>query len=166
MSEQVLTEAMRCEIDKALTKFPADRKRSAALLTIHIVQDLGAGGVSQEQLDAIADYLGESRVAIYEVATFYTMCKRDPTGRYNISVCTNLPCQLCGVDKIVEHLQKRLKINFGETTADGKFSLEEAECLGACVNAPMCQIGKKYYENLTPEKIDQLLAELEAETKN
>ena len=162
MNENILTPEMQREIDLALTKFPADRKRSAALLAIHIVQDLGEGWVSEAQLDAIADYLEQPRAVIYEVATFYTMCKREPVGRYNIGVCTNLPCQLCGVEKIVVHLKKRLKINFGETTADGLFSLEEVECLGACVNAPVFQLNKKYYEGLTPDKIDQILDELDA----
>ena len=161
MSENVLTAEMRAEIDKLLTRFPEDRKRSAALMAIHVIQDLGEGWVSEAQLDALADYLGEPRVAIYEVATFYTMCKREPVGKYNISVCTNLSCQLCGSEKIEKHLKKRLKINYGETTPDGKFSLEKAECLGACVNAPMFQIGKRYYEKLTPEKVDQILDELE-----
>ena len=158
----VLTPAMQAAIQKLLKRFPADRKRSAALMAIHIVQDMGEGWVSEPQLDAIADILGEPKIAIYEVATFYTMCKRKPIGKHLISVCNNLPCQLRDSEKIVEHFKNRLGVEVGGTTADGQFTLEEAECLGACINAPMCSIGKQYYEHLTPEKIDQILNELTA----
>ncbi len=161
MSKDVLTPEMREQITKLLTRFPEDRKRSAALMAIHIVQDLGEGWVSEAQLDAIAEILEQPPIALYEVATFYTMCKRKPQGKHLISICTNLPCQLSGCEEIVMQFKKRLGIDFGETTPDGKFTLEEVECLGACVNAPMCSVGKKYVEHLTPEKVDEILAELQ-----
>lgn len=157
--KSILTQEMLTQIDHELTKFPSDQRKSASLMAIRIVQDLGNGSVTDEQLNAIADYLGVPHIALYEVATFYTMCKREKVGKHNIAVCTNVSCMINGAEEIVNHLEKKLNIKFGEVTADGKFSLEEVECMGACINAPMCQIGKKYYERLTEEKIDQILKE-------
>jgi NADH-quinone oxidoreductase subunit E len=164
MKKKVLTDEMIAAIDIELAKFPADRKRSASLSALRIVQELGEGWVSESQMDAIADCLSLPPIAIYEVASFYTMCQRSPVGRYNICVCTNLSCSLRHSQEMVDHLQKRLNIGFGETTPDGQFSLEEVECLGACIAAPVMQIGKKYHERLTPEKIDRILDELGSET--
>lgn len=158
--ENVLTPEMLAEIDKAVAKFPADKKRSAALLAIHAVQDLGEGWVSDAQLEAIADHLGEPHIAIFEVATFYTMCKREPQAKFPIEVCTNLSCELCGSKDLVKHLENTLGIKMGEKTEDGLFSLEEVECMGACINAPMCSIKKKYYEKLDNDKMDQIIKEL------
>jgi len=163
MSDTVLTPEMRQAIDVEVAKFPTERKRSASLSALRIVQEMGTGHVTTEQMDAIADYLDLPPIAVYEVATFYTMCKLSPTGKHNICVCTNLSCSLSGASKIVEHLKKRLNIDFGETTQDGKFALEEVECLGACVAPPVLQIRDRYYENLTPEKVDEILAELESQ---
>lgn len=157
---EILSAAMLVEIDKELAKYPADKRKSASLAAIRIVQDMGKGWVTDEELAAIAEYLGIPAIDIYEVATFYTMCKREPIGKHHIGVCTNVPCMLNGSKEIAEHLKKKLGIGFGETSADGKYSLEEVECLGACVNAPVCQIGKRYHECLTPEKIDEILGEL------
>jgi NADH-quinone oxidoreductase subunit E len=112
-------------------------------------------------MDQVADYLDLPPIAVYEVATFYSMYELKPVGRHKICVCTNVSCLVCGSDGIVDHLKQRLGIGFGETTADGKFSLKEVECLGACGGAPMMQIGKQYYENLTPELVDSILDGLE-----
>lgn len=161
MTNELITREMYQAIDKELAKFPADRKRSASLSALRIVQEMGTGHVTTEQMDAIADYLDLPPVAIYEVATFYTMCKQEPMGKYTISVCTNLSCSLCDSQKIVDHLRNKLNIDFDQTTKDGKFSLEEVECLGACIAAPMFQIGDNYYEHLTPEKVDEILENLE-----
>jgi NADH-quinone oxidoreductase subunit E len=158
--KDLLTQAMKSAIDQELAKYPADRRRSASLASIRIVQDLGAGWVNDEQLEAIAEYLQIPAVEVYEVATFYTMCKRDPIGKYHISICTNVSCMLNEAEGIVDHLKKRLSLGFGETSKDGKFSLEEVECLGSCTTAPMCQINKAYYEKLTCEKVDAILDEL------
>jgi len=156
----VLTKEMKESIDYELSKFPDHQKRSASLSSIRIVQDCGDGSVTNEQLEAIADYLEIPHVAMFEVATFYSMCKREPIGKYNIGICTNVSCMLNNSHGIVEHMKKRLDIGFGETTKDGKFTLEEVECLGSCTTAPMCQINKDYYERLTPEKVDTILDEL------
>jgi NADH-quinone oxidoreductase subunit E len=108
-------------------------------------------------MNAVADYLGMSRIAVYEVATFYSMYELKPVGRHKISICTNVSCMLGGCGPLVEHLKKRLGIGFNETTPDGKFTFKEVECLGACANAPVIHLGHCYYENLTPEKVDAIL---------
>lgn len=156
-----LSEQVRKKIDTWLLKYPADQKRSAVLQALHFAQEDNGGWLPESVMDAVADYLGLARISVYEVATFYSMFNLSPTGRYVIDVCTNISCALAGVDKIVNHLKQRLNIDVGQTSADGKFTLREVECLAACAAAPMFQIGKKYYEHLTPEKIDVILAELE-----
>lgn len=151
----------RTEIDRWLMRYPSDQKRSGVMQALTIVQEENGGWLTEPLMDAVADYLGLPRIAVYEVATFYTMYNLKPVGRHIINVCTNISCMLNGSQKIVDHLKKRLEINSNETTPDGKFTLREVECLAACAAAPMCQIGKKYYENLTPEKVDAIIAELE-----
>jgi NADH-quinone oxidoreductase subunit E len=100
-------------------------------------------------------------IAVYEVATFYSMYELKPVGKHKLCVCTNVSCMLCGSDDVVNHLKEKLGIDFGEVTKDGQYSLKEVECLGACVNAPVMQVGEEYYEHLTPEKIDEILAQLD-----
>jgi NADH-quinone oxidoreductase subunit E len=155
-----LSAASRAEIDQWLAKYPADRKRSASMAALRIVQDQNGGYLTNDLIEAVAEYLGVETIAIYEVATFYSMYEMEAVGRHKICVCTNISCMLCGSDTVVAHLQKKLGIKLGETTADGKFTLKEVECLGACVNAPMMQIGRQYYEKLTPQVIDEILAGL------
>jgi NADH-quinone oxidoreductase subunit E len=156
-----LSAHVRKKIDHWLLKYPADQKRSAVLQALHFAQEENEGWLSEPVMDAVADYLGLAPISVYEVATFYSMFNLTKTGRYVIDVCTNISCALAGVDKIVDYLKQRLNVEIGQTTADGKFTLREVECLAACAAAPMFQIGKKYYENLTPDKIDLILAELE-----
>jgi NADH-quinone oxidoreductase subunit E len=156
-----LSAAIRAKVDKWMKRYPADRKRSATTAALKYAQAENGGWLSRELMDAVAEYLEIPKIAVYEVATFYTMFNLEPVGRNVIDVCTNISCSLRGCDKIVAHLQKRLQIKIDETTADGKFTLREVECLAACANAPMMMIGKKYYEDLTPEKVDQILEELE-----
>ncbi|MCP0912831.1 MULTISPECIES: NADH-quinone oxidoreductase subunit NuoE [Legionella] len=144
------------EIDAWIAKYPADQKQSAVMSALRIVQEQ-YGSLTQELMDAIADYLDMPPIAVYEVATFYTMYEHKPVGRHLLNVCTNISCQLCGSAKVVNYLEAKLGINLGETTADGRFTLRSVECLGACVNAPMMQVNKEYHENLTPEKIDKVL---------
>lgn len=156
-----LSESVRAKIDHWLKRYPADQKRSAVIEALRYAQAENNNWLSEPLMDAVADYLGMPRIAVYEVASFYTMFNLKPTGQHLIEVCTNISCMLKDCDKIVNHLKKRLQINFNETTPDGKFTMREAECLAACANAPMFQIGKKYYEDLTPEKVDKILDELE-----
>lgn len=156
----MLSAESRTEIDKWVAKYPADQKQSAVMSALRIVQDANGGWLSKELIEAVAAYLDMTPIAVEEVATFYSMYEHKPVGRYKICICTNISCMLCDSDMVVKHLQDKLGIKFGEVTPDGKFSLKEVECLGACVNAPMMQIGNTYYENLTPEKLDEILANL------
>jgi len=157
---ELLSDASRKEIDTWIAKYPEDKKQSAVMSALRIAQDQNAGFLNDDLIDAVAEYLEMESIAVYEVASFYSMYELKPVGKYKICVCTNISCMLCGSDEIVDRLEKKLGITFGETTKDGKFSLKEVECLGACVNAPMLQIGEDYHENLTPEKIDNLLESL------
>ncbi|CAH9016509.1 NADH-quinone oxidoreductase subunit NuoE [Candidatus Nitrosacidococcus sp. I8] len=148
------------QIDHWIAQYPQDKKQSAVIPALHIVQDFNGGYLTNELMDAIAEYLDMSPISVYEVATFYSMFELEPVGHHKICVCTNISCQLCNSDQVVTHLKKRLGISFNETTEDQRFTLKEVECLGACGGAPMMAIGSTYYENLTPEKIDQILESL------
>jgi len=157
-----LSEHARAEIDKWLAKYPPDRKRSAVLAALREVQHENGGYLTNELLDAVAEYLQLPAIAVYEVATFYSMFELKPVGRHSISVCNNISCMLRGGDEILAHIEKKLDIKVGESTPDGRFYLKrEEECLAACAAAPMLQIDHVYYENLTPEKVDRILDSLE-----
>lgn len=157
----LLNAESRAEIDKWVAKYPQGQQQSALMSALRIAQDQNGGWLTDDLMDAIAEYLQLEPIAVYEVATFYSMYELKPVGKHKICVCTNISCQLCGSDDVVAHLKKRLRIGFGETTIDGRYSLKEVECLGACSGAPMLQVGKDYYENLTPDKLDELLEKLD-----
>ena len=146
-------------IDREVAKYPPERKSSAVMAALRIAQD-EHGWLSVPLMDYVAELLEMRPIQVYEVATFYSMYDLKPVGKYKICVCTNVSCMLCGSDQIVKHLQQRLGIKLGETSGDGKFTLKEVECLAACGGAPMLQIGNIYYENLTPQKVDEILASL------
>lgn len=156
----LLSAAARAEIDKEIAKYPPEHKMSAVMAALRIAQD-EHGWLSVPLMDQVAEVLEMRPIQVYEVATFYSMYEVNPVGRHKICVCTNVSCLLCGSDDVVEYLKQKLGIGFGETTADGRFTLKEVECLAACGGAPVCQIGRKYYENLTPQKIDEILAGLD-----
>ncbi len=160
-AQDILSASILAEIDKYIAKYPAGRKQSAVMPALTLVQDHNGGWLTTQLMDAIADYLDMPPIAVYEVASFYSMYELKPVGKYKVCVCTNVSCMLCGSDEIVAHLEKRLGIKLGGTTSDNKFTLKEVECLAACGNAPMFQIGRDYHENLTPEKVDQILDGLE-----
>jgi NADH-quinone oxidoreductase subunit E len=147
------------QVKREVAKYPPERKASAVMAALRIAQE-EHGWLSVPLMDYIAELLGMRPIQVYEVATFYSMYDLKPAGRHKISVCTNISCMLCGSDAIVKHLEQRLGIKLGETTPDGKVTLKEVECLAACCGAPMFQIGKTYYENLTPQKVDEILASL------
>jgi NADH-quinone oxidoreductase subunit E len=158
----LLSAHARAEIDHWLTRYPADRKQSAVLAALREVQHENGGYLTTELMDAVADYLGMPPIAVYEVASFYSMFELKPVGRHNIAVCTNISCMLRGGDTVLAHIERKLGIKLGESTPDGKFYLKkEEECLAACCGAPMMQVNHVYYENLTPEKVDQVLDSLE-----
>ena len=149
------------EIDTWIAKYPPEQRQSAVITALHIVQDQNGGWLTNELMDAVAEYLRMPAISVYEVATFYSMYDLEPVGRHKICVCTNISCMLNDSDGIVAHLQKKLGIKTGETTADKRFTLKEVECLGACAGAPMLQIGRTYYEHLTPAKVDEILSKLD-----
>jgi NADH-quinone oxidoreductase subunit E len=149
-------------IDREVAKYPLDRKQSAVMAALAVAQD-EKGWLSTETMDFIASYLGMPPIAVYEVATFYEMYNTKPAGKYKLTLCTNLPCALQEASRAAEHLKKKLGIGFGETTADGLFTLKEGECFGACGDAPVLLVNNKHMCSwMSEEKIDALLAELQA----
>jgi NADH-quinone oxidoreductase subunit E len=155
----MLSAEARSKVDREVAKYPADQKQSAVMAALAIVQE-ERGWVSPESIDDVAGYLGMPPIAVYEVATFYNMYDLQPTGRRKISLCTNLPCALSGALDAAAHLKEKLGIEFGETTADGRFTLKEGECFGACGDAPVLLVNNHRMCGLmTREKLDALLAE-------
>lgn len=154
--KQLLPAAKLKEIDYWVAKYPKNEKQSAVMTALRIVQD-DKGYLTAELMDAVADYLDMTSIAVYEVATFYSMYEHKPVGRNLVNVCTNISCKLRDSAAIVEYLENKLAIKLGETTEDGRFTLRSVECLGACVNAPMMQVNKDYHENLTVDTIDDVL---------
>ena len=148
------------KIDREVTKYPADQKQSAVMSALIVAQD-EKGWLSTETLDFVAGYLGMAPVAVYEVASFYTMYNLERTGRFKLTLCTCLPCGLQGSLEAADHLRAKLGIDFGETTADGRFTLKEGECLGACAMAPVVLVNnKKMHDYMSNEKLDALLDQL------
>jgi len=151
------------KIDREVAKYPPDHRESAVMSALAIAQD-EKGWLAPETMDFVAQYLGMPAVAVYEVATFYAMYNRKPTGRYKITVCTNLPCALSGATGAAEHLKRKLGIGFGETTADGLFTLQEGECMGACGDAPVLLVNNKSMHSwMDTDKLDALIATLRAQ---
>ena len=157
----LLSKHARQAIDEAVKKYPEGRQRSAVFVALREVQHENHGYLTVELMDAVAEYLKLQPIMVYEVASFYSMYETKPVGRHSISVCTNISCMLRGADDLVAHIEARLGIKTGESTADGRCYLKrEEECLAACAGAPMMMVDHKYYENLTPEKIDRILEAL------
>ena len=149
-------------IDREIAKYPADQKQSAVMSALAIAQD-EHGWLPAEVMDDVARHLGMPAVAVYEVASFYAMYNLKPTGRFKLTICTNLPCALQGASAAAEHLKRRLGIDFGETTGDGKFTLKEGECMGACGDAPVLLVNNKRMASfMNPREIDALIDELSA----
>lgn len=142
------------ELDKLLPRYP--NKEAALLPTLRLAQE-EFGYVSDDVTTFVASVLEVPVARVKAVASFYTMYNRKPVGRYHVQVCQNLSCSLMGAEHIIEHLQRKLKIKAGETTADKKFTLSRVECLGACGAAPVMQVNDDYYEDLTAEKVDSIL---------
>ena len=147
-------------IDKELKKFPDNQKRSAVISALRIVQTRH-GWLSHEHISDVAHHLGMPEIAVMEVATFYNMFNLESKGKYQITICTNISCMLRNSDEIVQHLEKKLAIGFGELTKEKKFSLKEGDCMGASGGAPLCLVNNHtMHEHLTIEKVDQLIASL------
>ena len=152
----------REEIDELLSHFPAEQKKSALLGALNVVQHENNGFLTDELMELVADDLGLAKIEVYEVASFYSMYELKPVARNNVAICTNISCMLMGSQSIVDHVEKKLGIKIGESTDDGRIYLKkEEECLAACAGGPMMQVNHVYYENLTPEKVDEILDSLE-----
>lgn len=156
----MLSAEVQRKIDRELAKYPADQRQSAVMSALAFAQD-EHGWLSTDVMDAVAQYLGMPPVAVYEVATFYTMYNMKPQGRYKVTLCTNLPCALSGAGAAAEHLKSRLGIGFNETTADGKFTLKEGECMGACGDAPVLIVNdRRMCSWMSNAKLDELVDDL------
>ena len=148
------------KIDREIAKYPSDQKQSAVMASLVIAQD-EKGWLATGTMDFVAAYLGMAPVAVYEVATFYNMYNLKPTGQFKLTICTCLPCGLQGSLEAADHLKSKLGIGFNETTADGKFTLKEGECMGACAMSPVVLVNnKRMCDFMSREKIDALVAEL------
>ena len=158
----LLDEHTRGEIDRWVARFPPEHKRSAVLQALYAAQHQNHGFLTTDLMDAVAEYLELPTIHVYEVASFYSMFETRPVARHNVAICTNISCMLMGSDSIVEHVENKLGIKIGESTEDGRIYLKcEEECLAACKGGPMMQVDHVYYENLTPEKVDEILDALE-----
>jgi NADH-quinone oxidoreductase subunit E len=156
----MLSQQALARIDKAIVKYPPGQKQSAVMAALTIAQD-EQGFLSSETMDFVAEYLGMPPVAVYEVASFYAMYDLDPVGKHKLCICTNLPCALSGATEAARHLQKKLGIGWNETTRDGRFTLRQGECFGACGDAPvLLHNNKKMLIEMSPEKLDRFVAEL------
>ena len=155
---KTLSEHARHEIDRWLTKYPPDQKQSAVLAALREVQHENGGWLTVPLMDAVARYLGMPNIAVYEVASFYSMLETKAVGRHSVSICTNISCMLSGADDIVRHAEKKLGIRTGESTKDGRIHLKrEEECLAACCGGPMMMVDHVYHEKLTPKTVDEIL---------
>jgi len=163
MSEAAeLSEHVREEIERWKARFPEDRQRSAVIGALHAVQHENNGYLTAKLMNEVAAYLDLPTIQVYEVATFYSMFQTKPVGRHNVAICTNVSCMLRGGEELLERVEKKLGIRVGESTDDGRIYLKkEEECLAACCGAPMMMVDHKYHENLTPEKVDEILDNLE-----
>ncbi len=154
--QSLLSPAAHREIEQECTKYPPDRRQSALLAALRIAQDEHRW-LSDALIEDVAEVIGVPVVRAYEVATFYSMYQLKPVGKNVIRLCTNISCMLRGCDAIQQHLEQKLGIRMGQTTADDRFTLQEVECLCACAGAPMMQVNRDYHENLTPERVDEIL---------
>tara|TARA_B100001778_G_C18420814_1_gene553176 strand:+ start:207 stop:689 length:483 start_codon:yes stop_codon:yes gene_type:complete len=157
----LINKDISASIDNVLKKFPKDRKKSAIIESLLILQHHNSGYVTKKIMHDLAKYLSVNEIDVYEVATFYTMINTKPIGKNVIAVCNNVSCMLRGSDKILSHIEKKLNIKVGQSSSDNKFYLkDEIECLAACNGAPMMQINHKNYENISIEEVDRIIENL------
>ena len=152
-------------IDKIMTFYPPDRKQSAVLPLLALAQEDNSGWLSKSAIECVAKKLSVAILRVYEVATFHTMFNLSPVGKHSIEVCGTIPCCLCSSEKILETCKQELNIDVGETTTDGQFTLKEVECLGACVNAPVVKVNKQYFEDLSPERMKEIINKVRADER-
>lgn len=152
-------------VNRIIKRYPEDRQKSALLPLLHIAQSENSGWLSSEMMDYVASLLEIQPIEVYEVASFYSMYNLKPVGRCVIEVCQTGPCWLKGSEELLEYYENKLGIKPGQTTADGRFTIKTVECLAACGNAPVVQVGTEYHENMNAEKADQLLEQWITENK-
>ena len=158
----MISEQAQVKFDREVAKYPPDQKQSAVMACLTIVQE-ELGHVSAESEKVVADYLGMAPIAVHEVTTFYNMYNQQPVGKYKLNVCTNLPCQLRDGSVALQHLENKLGISMGETTADGLFTLQQSECLGACADSPVMLVNDlTMCSFMSNEKLDHLIAGLQS----
>jgi NADH-quinone oxidoreductase subunit E len=145
-----------------IARYPEGREASATMALLDLAQRDNGGHLSREAIEYVAKFLKVAPIRVYEVASFYSMFYTEPNGRYLVQVCRTTPCWLRGAAELTDGCRKKLGIDLGQTTEDGLFTLVEVECLGACANAPMVQINDWYYEDLTPERLNEILDDLRA----
>lgn len=148
-------------IDDHLAKYPEDQRQSAIMPALTIVQNANNGHLTAQSMAEVAEYLGVTSISVYEVATFYSMYEHNPVGQYKICVCKNISCMLRGSDELLDYLKEKFGVGLNEVSADGKYSIKEVECLGACGGAPAIYIGNDYYENVDPKRMEEILEGLE-----
>jgi NADH-quinone oxidoreductase subunit E len=165
MSIQFSQEKLK-KVEEIIARYPEGKHKAALIPLLHLAQDEFGGWLDVPVMDYVASLLHILPIEVYEVATFYTMFNMKPVGKYLLEVCRTGPCMLRGSDQIIDHIKNKLSIKEGETSADGLFTLKPAECLGACGYAPMMQLGKHFRENLTTQKVDEIIDELRAAAKN
>jgi NADH-quinone oxidoreductase subunit E len=156
----MISDSTRARFAREVAKFPADQKQSAVMACLSIVQQ-ELGWVSPDSEQVVADYLGMPVMAVHEVTTFYNMYNQKPVGKFKLNVCTNLPCQLRGGQQAMAHLERKLGVHPGETTADGLFTLQPSECQGACADAPVLLVNDRHMCSfMSHDKLDQLVDSL------
>jgi len=153
------TEETKARIDTLVARYPDPK--AALLPALWVAQEAYEGWLPPEAMREVAEHLGVPESDVAGVATFYTMYNKAPIGSHCIEICQNVSCMLLGADALIAHAESRLGISAGETTADGKFTLARVECLGACCHAPAVQVGARYHENVTPDRLDQVISELD-----
>ncbi len=159
--DQLFTAKIRAEIDRWVAQYPPEWKQSAVMPALTLVQEHNGGWLSRELMDDVAAYLDMPPIAVYEVATFYAMYDLEPVGRHKVCVCNSISCLLGGSEELIEHVGEKYGLRPGETSADGRITFKEVECLGACRHAPAVMIDKTYHECLTPAALDKLIDDLE-----
>ncbi|WP_374593110.1 NADH-quinone oxidoreductase subunit NuoE [Aquabacterium sp.] len=161
----MLSEQTKARFDREVAKYPAEQKQSAVMACLSIIQQ-ERGWVSPESEREVADYLGMPAIAVHEVVTFYNMYNQQPVGRYKLNVCTNLPCVLRNGQQALQHLCEKLGVENGGTTADGLFTVQQCECLGACADAPVMLVNdRQMLSYMGPDKLDELVDTLKAQAK-
>ncbi|MBK1694890.1 NAD(P)H-dependent oxidoreductase subunit E [Chromatium weissei] len=158
---QLFNAEIRATIDEIISKYPSEWKQSAVMPTLTLIQDVNGGWLTRELMDDVAIYLDMPAVSVYEVATFYGMYDLKPQGKHKVCICNSVSCLLRGSEQLIHHVEHKYGVRQGETTADGRFTFKEVECLGACCNAPAVMVDKTYYENLSSDALDELINGLE-----